>query len=74
MVTLTEVGWGADHPAIASSSPTSHPRGTAKQVHWFNEVQKMTASPPVAVRLSAPFRRWTSATCSKGGRADLSYT
>lgn len=52
MITLTEIGWGADHPAYRQLFTNLYiPQGTAEQVQWFNDVQKMTTSPENAVKL-----------------------
>ena len=52
MITLTEIGWGADHPAYRQLFTNLYiPQGTAEQVDWFNEVQKVSASPENAVKL-----------------------
>ena len=52
MLTLTEVGWGADNPAYRQLF-TNHyiPGATPKQMGWFNEMQRLSASPENAVRL-----------------------
>ncbi len=52
MVTLTELGWGADNAAYRQLF-TSHyiPDATPKQIGWFNEMQRKSASPENAVRL-----------------------
>jgi pimeloyl-ACP methyl ester carboxylesterase/AraC-like DNA-binding protein len=52
MLTLTEVGWGADNPAYRQLF-TNHyvPDATPKQMGWFNEMQRLSASPENAVRL-----------------------
>src|SRR4029453_10333193 len=52
MVTLTQVGWGADNPAYRQLF-TNHyiPEATPKQMGWFNEMQRLSASPENAVRL-----------------------
>ena len=51
MVTLTQLGWGAD-PAYRQLF-TNHyvPDATPKQMGWFNEMQRLSASPDNAVRL-----------------------
>ena len=52
MITLTEIGWGADHPAYRQLFTNLYiPQGTTEQVQWFNDVQKMTASPENAVKI-----------------------
>jgi len=52
MLTLTEVGWGADNPAYRQLF-TNHyiPDASPKQMGWFNEMQRLSASPENAVRL-----------------------
>jgi pimeloyl-ACP methyl ester carboxylesterase len=52
MLTLTEMGWGADNPAYRQLF-TSHyvPDATPKQMGWFNEMQRVSASPENAVKL-----------------------
>ena len=52
MLTLTEVGWGADNPAYRQLF-TNHyiPDASPKQMGWFNEMQRLSASPDNAVRL-----------------------
>ena len=64
MLTLTEVGWGADHPTYRQLFTNLYiPEGTAEQVDWFNEMQKVSclarkrgeaAAGPVADRCSRP--------------------
>lgn len=52
MVTLTELGWGADNPAYRQLFTNIYiPDATAKQMDWFNEMQRRSASPENAVRL-----------------------
>jgi pimeloyl-ACP methyl ester carboxylesterase/AraC-like DNA-binding protein len=52
MLTLTEVGWGSDNPAYRQLF-TNHyiPGASPKQMGWFNEMQRLSASPENAVRL-----------------------
>ena len=52
MMTLTQVGWGADNPSYRQLF-TNHyiPEATPKQMGWFNEMQRLSASPENAVRL-----------------------
>ena len=52
MLTLTEIGWGADNPAYRQLF-TNHyiPEATPKQMGWFNEMQRLSASPENAVKL-----------------------
>jgi pimeloyl-ACP methyl ester carboxylesterase/AraC-like DNA-binding protein len=52
MLTLTEVGWGSDNAAYRQLF-TNHyiPGASPKQMGWFNEMQRISASPENAVRL-----------------------
>ncbi|WP_051531759.1 alpha/beta fold hydrolase [Sphingomonas sp. URHD0057] len=52
MLTLTQMGWGADNPAYRQLF-TNHyvPGASPKQMGWFNEMQRLSASPENAVRL-----------------------
>jgi pimeloyl-ACP methyl ester carboxylesterase len=52
MLTLTSIGWGGDNPAYRQLF-TSHyvPDATPKQMGWFNEMQRVSASPENAVKL-----------------------
>ena len=52
MATLTEVGWGSDNAAYRQLF-TNHyiPGASPKQMGWFNEMQRLSASPENAVRL-----------------------
>jgi pimeloyl-ACP methyl ester carboxylesterase/AraC-like DNA-binding protein len=58
MVTLTQIGWGADNPAYRQLF-TNHyiPAATPKQMGWFNEMQRVSASPENAVRLQRALSR-----------------
>ena len=52
LITLTEIGWGADHPTYRQIFTSLYiPNGTREQVDWFNEVQRVSASPENAVKL-----------------------
>jgi len=52
MMTLTEVGWGGDNPAYRQLFTNIYiPEATPKQMGWFNEMQRLSASPENAVRL-----------------------
>jgi pimeloyl-ACP methyl ester carboxylesterase len=52
MLTLTEVGWGADNPAYRQLFTNIYvPDATPKQIGWFNEMQRLSASPENAARL-----------------------
>ncbi|HUP67715.1 MAG TPA: alpha/beta fold hydrolase, partial [Sphingomicrobium sp.] len=52
MLTLTETGWGADSPAYRQLFTNIYiPEATPKQMGWFNDMQRLSASPENAVRL-----------------------
>lgn len=52
MVTLTRTGWGSDNPAYRQMFTSLFiPGGTPEQLGWWNELQKVSASPANAVRL-----------------------
>jgi pimeloyl-ACP methyl ester carboxylesterase/AraC-like DNA-binding protein len=58
MVTLTEAGWGADHPGYRQLFTSLYiPGGTAEQIDWFNDMQKVSASPENAVRMQRVLSR-----------------
>jgi pimeloyl-ACP methyl ester carboxylesterase len=52
MLTLTELGWGADDDSYRQLFTTTYiPDATHAQMDWFNEMQRQSASPENAVRL-----------------------
>ncbi len=52
LVTLMRHGWGQDNPAFRQFYTTRFvPGGTAEQMQWFNDLQRMTTSPENAVRI-----------------------
>ena len=52
MLTLTEIGWGADNPTYRQLFTNTYiPEASPKQMGWFNEMQRRSASPENAVRL-----------------------
>lgn len=56
MKTLTLQGWGQNNPAYRQMFTTLFlPDATPPQMDWFNELQRMTASPANAVRLQDAF-------------------
>jgi class 3 adenylate cyclase/pimeloyl-ACP methyl ester carboxylesterase len=51
MLTLMRVGWGQENPAFRQMFTSQFlPEGTKEQVEWFNELQRISASPADAVR------------------------
>ncbi len=56
MMTLTELGWGTDNPAYRQVfSQTFIPEATSEELDWFNEFQRLTASPSNAARFQDAF-------------------
>jgi pimeloyl-ACP methyl ester carboxylesterase/AraC-like DNA-binding protein len=56
MLTLSEAGWGADNPAYRQLFTNLYiPGASAEQQQWFNEVQRVSASPENAVQLMRTF-------------------
>jgi pimeloyl-ACP methyl ester carboxylesterase/AraC-like DNA-binding protein len=52
MLTLTQVGWGADNPAYRQLFTNIYvPGATPEQMDWFNELQRRSTSPENAARL-----------------------
>lgn len=52
MVTLTRTGWGSDNPAYRQMFTSLYiPGGTAEQLGWWNELQRVSTSPLNAERL-----------------------
>ena len=52
MVTLTRTGWGSDNPAYRQMFTGLYiPGGSAEQLGWWNELQRISTSPDNAVRL-----------------------
>ena len=56
MITLSRTGWGADNPAYRQVFTNLYiPGASAEQQQWFNEIQRVSASPENAVRLMRTF-------------------
>ena len=52
MITLSEIGWGAENPAYRQLFTNLYiPGASHEQADWFTEVQRLTASPQNAVRI-----------------------
>ena len=56
MLRMITVGWGKDNPAFRQVF-TSHfiPDATLEQAHWFNELQRVSATPENAARIVSAF-------------------
>jgi pimeloyl-ACP methyl ester carboxylesterase/DNA-binding SARP family transcriptional activator len=58
MITLTRTGWGQDNPAFRQMFTSLYfPRATPEQADWFNELQRVSASPEGAQRLQRALSR-----------------
>ncbi|MDX1646150.1 MAG: alpha/beta fold hydrolase [Longimicrobiales bacterium] len=56
LIQLIADGWGRDNPAFRQVFTSMFlPEGTPAQVDWFNELQRKTTSPDIAVRLEEEF-------------------
>ena len=56
MQSLIRVGWGKDHPAFRQVFTSLFiPDGTTEQMQWFNELQRVSATPENAARMFAAF-------------------
>ena len=52
MVTLTRTGWGSDNPAYRQMFTSLYiPGGSAEQLDWWNDLQRVSTSPNNAERL-----------------------
>jgi class 3 adenylate cyclase/pimeloyl-ACP methyl ester carboxylesterase len=52
MLTLMRLGWGKENAAFRQMFTSSFmPGATKEQADWFNELQRMTVSPEVAVKM-----------------------
>lgn len=53
MLKVMELGWGKANPAFRQVYTSLFiPEGTAEQVHWFNELQRISTAPEIAVRMA----------------------
>jgi pimeloyl-ACP methyl ester carboxylesterase/tetratricopeptide (TPR) repeat protein len=56
MLRMITVGWGKDHAAFRQVFTSLFiPDGNPEQVHWFNELQRVSATPDNAARMAATF-------------------
>jgi len=56
LLRLIRVGWGKDHDAFRQVFTRLFiPEGTAEQMHWFNELQRVSATPENAARMCDAF-------------------
>jgi DNA-binding CsgD family transcriptional regulator len=58
LVKLVRIGWGRDNPAIRQLFTTMFlPEGTPEQLQWFNDLQRVSASPENAAASLDIFHR-----------------
>jgi pimeloyl-ACP methyl ester carboxylesterase len=58
MIHMVRVGWGQDHPAFRQVFTTLFiPEADSEQVTWFNELQRVSATPENAARMLEAFDR-----------------
>lgn len=56
LLDLIKVGWGRDDPVFRQVFTSLYlPEGTPEQVHWFNELERLSTSPEHAARTIAAF-------------------
>jgi pimeloyl-ACP methyl ester carboxylesterase len=56
MLRMIAVGWGQDHAAFRQVFTSLFiPGASPEQAHWFNELQRVSASPENAVRIARTF-------------------
>jgi pimeloyl-ACP methyl ester carboxylesterase/DNA-binding SARP family transcriptional activator len=56
MITLTRTGWGRNNPAFRQLfTSLFFPEASPAEVEWFNELQRVSASPENAIRLQQAF-------------------
>jgi TolB-like protein/DNA-binding SARP family transcriptional activator/pimeloyl-ACP methyl ester carboxylesterase len=56
LLTLMRQGWGQENPAFRQMFTSLFiPDGTAEQIQWFNDLQRMTTSPENAARIRRAF-------------------
>jgi len=56
LATLIRQGWGQENPAFRQTFTSLFiPEGTPEQVRWFNELQRVSATPEMAARLHDAF-------------------
>ena len=58
MLRMVRVGWGQDHPAFRQVFTTLFiPDADREQIDWFNELQRVSATPENAARMLEAFDR-----------------
>jgi pimeloyl-ACP methyl ester carboxylesterase len=58
MIRMVRVGWGQDHPAFRQVFTTLFiPDADREQIAWFNELQRVSATPENAARMLESFDR-----------------
>ncbi len=58
MISLMQVGWGRDNPAFRQFFTNQiMPDATPEQMHWYNDLMRISATPENAVRLEKEMHR-----------------
>ena len=58
MIHMVRLGWGQDHPAFRQVFTTLFiPEANREQIDWFNELQRVSATPENAARMLEAFDR-----------------
>lgn len=58
MTKLIELGWGRDNPAFRQLYTSLFiPEGTLEQLHWFNDLQRISTSPQNAAKFVDTFNQ-----------------
>ena len=58
MIRMVRVGWGQNHPAFRQAFTTLFiPEANQEQIAWFNELQRVSATPENAARMLEAFDR-----------------
>ncbi|MGW8249520.1 MAG: alpha/beta fold hydrolase, partial [Anaerolineales bacterium] len=56
LLNMMKLGWGQDNPAFRQFFTTLFmPEATGEQMHWFNDLQRISTSPDNAIRLETAF-------------------
>ncbi len=56
VLNMIRLGWGQDNPAFRQFFTSMFmPEASAEQMHWFNDLQRISTSPKNAYRLEKAF-------------------
>jgi hypothetical protein len=58
MINLMQLGWGRDNPAFRQFfTSLMMPDGTPEQIHWYNDLMRISVTPENAIRLEKEMHR-----------------